>query len=279
MDNIIYEKITRNPHQYVKIICFDIKDGQLPDKIPKHWHRSLEIIYPLKGQSLLWENGNMIKVGENNFYVINSRSIHTFINKSPLEYQGYAIQIDYKYVEMLYPQIDTVTFTNDLNPENKPKIIKLLDDLINTQNKEFSSITTNGYAAVLIGELLDNMAVIENTKNPRSRKNAQVIVDIINYIDVNFAEKISPQFIANEFNLSYGYLARLFKEGTGMTLKQYIDSQRLENAVIDLHSSNLNITQIALKNGFSDYKSFDRIFKERYQIKPSAYKEKLATAQ
>ena len=278
MDNIIYEKIARNPRQYVKIIYFDITKDQIPDKIPKHWHRALEIIYPIKGKSQLWENGNLIEINHGDFYLINSRSIHTFVNKIPTEYQGYAIQIDYKYLELLYPQIDSVTFTNQMTPGKKEKIKSLLDSLVTTQNKDFSNIVINGYAAVLVGEILNELAVFDNSGNHRSSKNSQVIADIINYIDINFADKISPQFIANEFNLSYGYLARLFKEGTGMTLKQYIDAQRLENAVFDLQSSNLNITQIALKNGFSDYKSFDRIFKERYQIKPSAYKEKLATA-
>ncbi len=274
MDNIIYEKISRNPHQYVKIIYFDIKTGERPDKIPKHWHRSLEVIYPLKGGSQLWENGNLVEIGPNDIHVINSRSIHTFINKGPREYQGYAIQIDYKFAQLLYPQIDNVTFTNDLSQEVKQKIISLLDSLVKVTRQEFSNIIANGYATILIGEMLSHMATIDKDKSPRSSKNSQVIADIINYIDINFADKISPRFIADEFNLSYGYLARLFKEGTGLTLKQYIDSQRLESAVIDLQSSDLNITQIALKNGFSDYKSFDRIFKERYSIKPSAYKEK-----
>lgn len=277
MDNIIYEKITRSPHQYVKTLYFDIKEDQVPDKIPKHWHRSLELIYPTKGETLLWENGNLISVAQGEFYLINSRSIHTFINKQPRQYQGYAIQIDYKFAELLYPQIEDVTFTNKLDSTQKEKLVGLLDSLIDTKNDEFGNIVINGYAAVLLGELLGAMAIVDTRKNLRSSKNSQVIADIINYIDVNFADKISPQFIADEFNLSYGYLARLFKEGTGMTMKQYIDAQRLENAVIDLHSSNLNITQIALKNGFSDYKSFDRIFKERYRLKPSAYKEKLAT--
>lgn len=278
MDNIIYEKITRNPHQYVKTLYFDIKEDQIPDKIPKHWHRSLELIYPTKGETLLWENGNLTTVAQGEFYLINSRAIHTFINKHPRQYQGYAIQIDYKFVELLYPQIDDVTFTNKLDDDKKELLTGLLDSLVDTKNDEFSNIVVNGYAAVLVGELLGAMAVVDTRKNLRSSKNSQMIADIINYIDINFADKISPQFIADEFNLSYGYLARLFKEGTGMTMKQYIDAQRLENAVMDLHSSNLNITQIALKNGFSDYKSFDRIFKERYQLKPSAYKEKLVTA-
>ena len=86
MSQIVYEKIKRKPQQFVKIINIDTEN--LDIHIPKHWHRSIEIIYPKSGYSDLWLNGkhHTIKTGE--FYVINSQELHTFFENES-KYKGF----------------------------------------------------------------------------------------------------------------------------------------------------------------------------------------------
>ena len=82
---------------------------------------------------------------------------------------------------------------------------------------------------------------------------------ILFYLDEHYSQALDVSSIANQFNFSYGYLARLFKKTLKiLTVKQYLTAQRLEHCTNDLIHTNLTITEIAMKNGFSSTKSFNR---------------------
>ncbi len=274
MNQLVYEKISRMPQQFVRILYFNHE--QNPKQVPKHWHRSIELIYPRQGYMHLWDNGESYKVEAGDFHVINSQAIHA-CNRGSLDYDGFAIQIDITFIKILYPQIELIAFSNEHTPELKHDILTILDKMVSVKPSETSEIEINGYATVLISKLLSGTTTKNSGIELQNNQYSQLIMEIMAFIDANYYEKLSSREIADKYNLSYGYLARIFKDTTGMTLSQYIKNQRLENAINDLRFSSLNITQIALKNGFSDYKSFDKMFKERYKMKPSAYKEKIGS--
>lgn len=273
MNQLVYEKISRKPQQFVRILYFNHE--QNPEKVPKHWHRSIELIYPRQGYMHLWENGESHKIAAGDFHVINSQAIHA-CHRGSIDYDGYAIQIDICFIKIIYPQIESVAFIKEDNPELKQDILKILDKMVSVKPSETSEIEINGYATLLISRLLSGAVTRTSGSELQNNQHSHLIMEIMAFIDENYYEKLSSREIADKYNLSYGYLARIFKDTTGMTLSQYIKHQRLENAINDLRFSSLNITQIALKNGFSDYKSFDKMFKERYKMKPSAYKEKIS---
>ena len=90
---------------------------------------------------------------------------------------------------------------------------------------------------------------------------------ILFYLDEHYSQALDVSSIANQFNFSYGYLARLFKK--------HLTAQRLEHCTNDLIHTNLTITEIAMKNGFSSTKSFNREFKLKYHETPQVYRNKV----
>lgn len=272
MGRVVYEKILREPLQFVKIIHID-KSNRVLD-IPKHWHRAIEVIYPKVGYSNVWLNGKIHCVNSDEFLIINSQDIHTFISNES-QYDGYAIQIDINFIKILYPQIENVTFINDYAEAIQIKIKSILDNMISVSSSHLSDMEMNGYALVLMSLLLQSSSDESKKIETQIIKNSNIIKEIMSYIDGNYTCKLSPQNIAEKYNFSYGYLSRLFKESTGITLSQYINYKRLEKAFNDLKFSSLNLTEIAMNNGFSDYKSFDRLFSERFKMKPSIFRRNL----
>lgn len=274
MSEIVYEKISRKPQQFVKIIHIDADNINIV--IPKHWHRSLEIIYPKQGYSELWLNGELKTIQTGDFYIINSQSIHTFYPNNS-HYEGYAIQIDLNFIKFIFPQIESLVFLNDYNPTQKEMILEVLEKLVTIHHNETKEIEINGYALVLMSKLISSSVKKNEKLDLQNGKNLDLVLKIMAYIDDHFSDKLSPQSLAQKCNMSYGYFSRVFKKSTGITVSQYIQNQRLEKAMNDLKFSTLNITQIALNNGFSDYKSFDRMFIERYQLKPTAFRKKITS--
>jgi len=84
--------------------------------------------------------------------------------------------------------------------------------------------------------------------------------------------RLSLDKIAEELNYSKFYLARAFKENTGITLYQYIRSRRLNEAARQLALSKKPITEIALEAGYSSQQAFTQAFHQEYLHTPQEYR-------
>ena len=58
-----------------------------------------------------------------------------------------------------------------------------------------------------------------------------------------------------------------------MNFKEYLNSQRLEEAEKLLLGTNKHIGEIAAEVGFKNARSFSNIFREAYNVTPAEYKK------
>lgn len=96
---------------------------------------------------------------------------------------------------------------------------------------------------------------------------------ISKYIEENYANpELSAGKISEYFNYHPVYLSRKFKEKRNETILSYIIKVRLENAKRMLCESNDTIESIALKSGYANINTFNRVFKKEEGITPSVYR-------
>ena len=103
-------------------------------------------------------------------------------------------------------------------------------------------------------------------------KNKKLIVDIINYIDINIYTKLKIDNISNEFFFNKDYIMRLFKKELGITINQYINFKRIYLSLPLLEKSNQSILFIALNNGFYSLEYYSEVFKNVIGVSPSKYR-------
>lgn len=96
--------------------------------------------------------------------------------------------------------------------------------------------------------------------------------EIATYIYTHYAEPLSLDEIADEFNLSRSYLSKKFKQSTGFGFKEYIINVRIQNACYLLLNSNKSITEIAFECGFNDSNYFGDAFRRVKGISPNKYR-------
>lgn len=107
---------------------------------------------------------------------------------------------------------------------------------------------------------------------------AQRINDIISYIHGNFKHQISLNDLAERMYLSPAYISRYIKKKLGKNLGEYLTDIRLDFAVRELEGTDKTIARIALDNGFPNVSSFNKAFKEHYQVTPKSYQENYMAA-
>ena len=78
--------------------------------------------------------------------------------------------------------------------------------------------------------------------------------------------------MAEHVGLSSGYLCRIFKEETGVSINAYINNLRMTYAGELLADKNSYIKEVAISVGFEDQLYFSRLFKRYYGVTPSEYR-------
>lgn len=74
-------------------------------------------------------------------------------------------------------------------------------------------------------------------------------------------------------HISPGYLSRIFKKETGLSLSDYIIQKRISVAKQLLVKTNLPITTIAERIGLSYASYFKKLFKEKVNMTPQEYRQ------
>ena len=99
---------------------------------------------------------------------------------------------------------------------------------------------------------------------------------ICRYLSDNIGVPFNSENIEKRFYLSYKYMAHLFKKEKGVTMQQYHNSVRMDEACRLLCSTLMSIGEIADKLGFSDVLYFSRCFHTYTGKSPSAYRKESA---
>lgn len=94
------------------------------------------------------------------------------------------------------------------------------------------------------------------------------------YIFNNLHTRLTVKDIANELNLSEGYLSRMFHKEVGVTISEYITTKRVEAAKNLLKYSEYTSLDIANYLCFSSHSHFISIFKKRTGTTPKQYRNR-----
>lgn len=102
-----------------------------------------------------------------------------------------------------------------------------------------------------------------------TEENSQSTVEIIMaYIAEHLENELRREELADAVHLNPDYMARLFKKETGLNLKDYIIQQKMQEAQSLLCTTNLPISLIAAKVGYTNFGHFSTSYKKFYHKTP-----------
>lgn len=108
-----------------------------------------------------------------------------------------------------------------------------------------------------------------------SVKESQSVLDKVKqYIAMHINDEISRENLAQYVFLNADYLTRMFRKSTGITLTEYILSERVKIAKELLLTTKLSISAIAAQVGYQNSGHFTRAFKKEVHVSPSEFRNR-----
>ncbi|SOE97094.1 AraC-type DNA-binding protein [Burkholderia sp. D7] len=161
-----------------------------------------------------------------------------------------------------------------LRPVHALSSVDGLAGLLSLMCEEAESTTCNPaiqqhYAQILLHKLLSQLET--NTVDARSPVDSQVFGKIKDYILANLQENIALEVLASVANVSLRKLYVLFRMYAQESPRDFIQSLKLGRVRTDLQRARPsdNVTDIAMRYGFSHLGRFSAVYKARFGELPS----------
>lgn len=124
----------------------------------------------------------------------------------------------------------------------------------------------------LFAGLLD--VVLRSQKSVKKyERYSGIMKDVQAFVEREYANpNLSPELIAEQFDLSARYLRTLYMKASGESLGEYITRYRLEQAKGLLDSAEVTVQEAALRSGFANINYFYTLFKKYNGITPNEFR-------
>ena len=139
--------------------------------------------------------------------------------------------------------------------------------------RRIEQMTSLSQSAALMSEMFRGYCLL--VQQHSLGQYSRVVQTAILLIDSDLSANLTLHSLAQNQNISSGYLSTVFKKETGMTLTAYIRQKRIRHARHLLSTTNLQIQTVALHCGMMDVHYFTKAFKKETGMTPKQYRESL----
>lgn len=253
---------------------------------PLHHHAPMEIIICEESTYTVIANQKKYLLHEGDILIIPPNMLHEL--KAQEHGSRFILLINMEIMEGLkdYRALDPIFMQAYLcTPETHPEIYRQIHSTFMLMIDEYFSANIF-WESKIYGFVFSILSLIgrehfkiqsgaDSLVPSRERREDYVkFSSLLNYLNEHYPDNISLDDAAKYLGFSKYYFTRLFKQQTGMTFYDYLSRKRISAAQAML-STDLSITEIALRTGFNDPSSFTRCFKKVTDSSPNEYRSRL----
>lgn len=244
--------------------------------VAPHWHDAIEIICMQKGTLRVTVENTVYDLGANQCIMISPNAIHSSLCSAPN--QAIVFQIPQAFVEKFVPNAKALKFglkdpADTLIEQSKVDMFKetleKMQFLMDCQ-PDGAVLKFNSLLFEVLFQLYHNFSTpVMEADMTRRQKSLEKLKPILEYIAENYNRPISLEEIAGIAMFEPKYFCRFFKKYMGTTFLEYQNEIRLSKIYQDVISTNLTISEILEKHGFTNYKLFRKMFYSHFNATPT----------
>lgn len=123
-------------------------------------------------------------------------------------------------------------------------------------------------------DLMEDISLKLCALNEQKVEGNKLIQSIQSYIKENYMDSLlSLKKISEVFNISESYFSYLFKAETKQNFSEYLELIRMNQAMILLKTTDINVSDMYLELGYNNANSFRRAFKKVHGVSPKTIRD------
>ena len=218
-DNSLYEHFADDP-----FYLFLKKETFLLDE--PHYHESLEIIYLIKGKTVVHLNGTAHPLSEGEIFVCNRQQVH-FYENFDCDTLAFCVVLSNKYTHDFRQIYHNAYFPSFLTDKaHNAELYALLQEWFDAPNKSF--LVDCAFANLLLDKLVRFYGFCQASQTDDMNTMA---IRLLNYISEHYAENLSLESVAKHFGYSKEYFSKIFKQAVGKNFLGYLNETRVQKAL------------------------------------------------
>lgn len=246
---------------------------------PDHWHDAVELIAVISGHMNYNVNGVISQLFAGQGIIVNAGQMHF----------GYSDQLsECEFIcALLHPMVlcSIPSFEKDfiepvvsnskapyifLSPEFvwQKNIYERIISIYKNREQKTAPLQILAEFSAIWSLLFENMPP-DDKKNPHQNRELTVIKTMVQFVQKNYAEKITLSNIANSEAVGESKCYKLFLKYFSQSPNVYLTQYRLNKSIDLLRTTNMSIIEIALSVGFSGASYYSETFRKWMNKSPS----------
>ena len=241
-----------------------------------HYHNSYEVYFLEEGKRNVLINEQLFEINQYDIVLFKPNVLHR--NSGGSKHARTVIYFTDNFLKQYFTPQATKhllsCFDKKIISINRETFMLIKELLIKIENEDINNIDNSIFAYIsnLLLLLNENKETFIPRLTPQSSLSKK-ITPILSYISENYKSILNISDIANEFYITKYHLCRIFKESTGLTITQYINSLKIHQASELLRKTDSSITEIGFACGFNSTMYFCKTFKEIVNMTPSEFRQ------
>lgn len=265
--------------------CIELaKKRESVDMPQNHFHDFYEIYYQLSGERNYFIKNRMYNVKKGDLIFINEYDLHKTTVSRTLDYSRILISFKRRFIEEILNSIQDIDlfygFKNDINiitipassqAEIEMLLFNMLEECKNIQVGSTSSLKIDLISLLIF---ISRSAITAQTKKAEYHNvMSPSLFSAVQYINCHYDTKLNLKEISHDFGFSPYYFCRIFKEATGFTFTEYVNTLRVKQGCQLLQDTQISIIEIANSVGFESSTHFGRVFKSIMKVSPMRFRK------
>lgn len=248
---------------------FDIKRSRTNCSTEINWHGNTEIELCTEGEGFVILGGRKINIGEGDVIVANSNVLHYTGTNTNITYD--CIILDTEFCKLSGIDLSKISFEEHFRDEAVSTLFHEIKKEKN--NNDMLKVAKMRELILRLLIVLCESHIYEYNISKQNKNAHRLVTETITYIKTNYRQKLSLEDIAKSVFTNKYTLSRAFKEMTGQTVIEYVNSYRCSQAAQLIRDGAL-ISDSARLCGFSNMSFFTKTFRQYIGCLPSEYRKK-----
>lgn len=288
MEKKIYKEIHFTDKNIFPLNAWYSDTSGFVHKVPYHYHDEMEIIYFKEGGVIYEIDGIPYKVDDESILIFPSGSSHSGTVFNYEHHKSFIFVFDLSIIDnsvhdfcsgkYITPIINGEVHFPFAIKKNLPCFQDLKKNLLNIY--KFNSKKYFTYELDIKIEFIKFFSVLYKNQlictkkfDKKALEKKERIKKTFLFIHENYKKDICRQDVINILDIGEAQFTRFFKEVSGSTFTEYLNSYRVIKSAYYLIYSNKSITDIAYESGFQDLSYYIKIFNKQMEVSPNKYRK------